>query len=147
MSRAQAKATNKAAAAGGESPGTHTSAAEKANSADVSSGAAAAALEITPKLDAAPTDEGKEIPLEGATVGDVLATIAATFDEEFGADQVVTHLFVRAVPEGGFRRAGRHWPAGDGVRVPVEELTGEQVLALLKEPLLVVVPAACGWTE
>jgi hypothetical protein len=44
-------------------------------------------------------------------------------------------LLVRALPEAGFRRAGRHWPA-EAVEVPADELAAEQIDALLREPML-----------
>ncbi|AUN95875.1 HI1506-related protein [Pseudazoarcus pumilus] len=48
------------------------------------------------------------------------------------------HLQVRALVEGGFRRAGRHWPH-EPVTVPAGGFTPEQIEALEAEPLLEVV--------
>lgn len=51
------------------------------------------------------------------------------------AGGVLTHLRVRALPPGGFRRAGRFW-GPETVELPAEDFTVEQINALLDEPLL-----------
>jgi hypothetical protein len=46
-------------------------------------------------------------------------------------------IFVRAVPEKGFRRAGLHFTR-DGVRIALSALTDEQIKALRAESQLIV---------
>ncbi len=50
------------------------------------------------------------------------------------------HLHVRALPEHGFRRAGRFWPPGAGVTVLAADFTDEQIEQLLSERQLAVTP-------
>lgn len=75
----------------------------------------------------------------GGSVGEVISgTVEARPDgAEPGekVDGLLKALLVRALPEAGFRRAGRHWPA-EAVEVPADELTAEQIDALLREPML-----------
>ena len=47
-------------------------------------------------------------------------------------------LRIVARPQGGFRRAGRHYSA-EGITVPFSELTDDEVATLRTEPQLVVV--------
>ena len=47
-------------------------------------------------------------------------------------------LRIVARPQGGFRRAGRHYSA-EGITVPLSELTDDDVATLRTEPQLVVV--------
>lgn len=56
------------------------------------------------------------------------------------AENTITALIVSAKAE-GFRRAGRAWSKAP-TTVPVEELDGDQVQALLAEPALDVVAVA-----
>lgn len=60
-------------------------------------------------------------------------------------DGTLSHLHVRALPEYGFRRAGRFWPPGEGVTVFAGNFDAEQVQALLTEPQLVVTPVFREW--
>lgn len=54
------------------------------------------------------------------------------------APKTVPALCIRAVPEGGFCRAGRRW-AREEVTVPTSDFTPDQVAALKGERNLVVV--------
>lgn len=51
-------------------------------------------------------------------------------------------LHVRALPDFGFRRAGRFWPADDGVTVFADHFSPAQIAVLFAEPQLVVTPIA-----
>lgn len=56
-----------------------------------------------------------------------------------------SHLSIRAL-QGGFRRAGRAWPAEE-VTVAIDEFTAEQVEQLLAEPMLIVIPVTAAAAE
>jgi hypothetical protein len=56
-----------------------------------------------------------------------------------GSEVAPTHYQVQALPAVGFHRAGRYWPASP-VLVPAEELNEEQLIALMTEPALLVLP-------
>lgn len=120
-------------AAEGGNLGTNTSAAETAEQADVYSPAGSPAGEITPASDADATQEGQEIaPAGGLEEADVFEP---------------THLHVTALRPDGFRRGGRHWPAGEGEVVSMDTLSDEQLVALFEEPLLRCVFVADPATE
>lgn len=113
MSRDPSRASKAAPAAGGGSPGTTQSgAADRAVEADE---LAAIAEALTPP---------------GGSVGEVLDA-----ERDGRDDGTVEALRVRALPEAGFRRAGRNWPSTP-VDVPVDDLSFEQIDALMNEPML-----------
>lgn len=117
MSRESSRAAKAAPAAGGGSPGTtNASAAERLTQGELAAEDAAAIAEsLTPP---------------GGALADVLAAEA-----DMPAAPMVAAVLVRALPEAGFRRAGRHWPATP-VTVAADELSFEQIDALLREPML-----------
>lgn len=109
-------------AAEGGNLGTNTSAAETAERADVSSPAGSPAGEPTTASEAGATHEGQETaPAGGLEEADVFEP---------------THLRVTALRPEGFRRGGRHWPAGEGEVVSMDTLSDDQLMALFEEPLL-----------
>lgn len=85
----------------------------------------------------------------GGSVGELIAgTVAQRPDDAAPGEQVggpIKAVRVRALPEAGFRRAGRHWST-EAVDVPADELTAKQIDALLREPMLHVtlISAAAG---
>ena len=118
-------------AAEGGNLGTNTSAAETAEQADVSSPAVSAAGESTHASEAGATHEGKEIaPAGGLEEADVFEPTHLHVTAE------PTHLHITALRPDGFRRGGRHWPAGAGDVVSLDTLSDEQLDAVLCEPLL-----------
>ncbi|ANQ83702.1 hypothetical protein dqs_0626 [Azoarcus olearius] len=145
----EARELPSATPAGEGFPGTNTASAEKA---DVTGAANAAPVTEADAREArqepAPPAAGTIDPAAEAAAADVAAQAEAVtpaggsvdslvFDPLF-REPVVTHLRVRARPEAGFRRAGRHWPGGEGVTVAADDFTPEQILALTEEPELAV---------
>ena len=111
MSRASSQAA-KAATAGGESPSQYDAAAEAASEARAI--------------------EAETVVQPGGSLTEVLCA-----DRLEGT---LSHLHVRALPEHGFRRAGRFWPPGEGVTVIADHFSDGQLVQLLSEPNLVVTP-------
>jgi len=144
MSRVRSKAAKAVAAAGGGIPGTNEAAGEASaieaeavvqpggSVAEVLAGVAlpAAGSEIAGELGERADDAEPGLALNLATLADVVR-----YDCAAG---VLSHLHVRALPEQGFRRAGRFWPPGEGVTVFADDFSAEQIQALLSEPMLAV---------
>lgn len=146
--KAEALDMPSATPAGEGIPGTNT-ASEKVDAEGVAGaapGAEAEARGARPEL--APPAAGTIDPAAEAAAADLAAkaeavtpaggSVDALVFDPLAHEPVITHLRVRARPEAGFRRAGRHWPGGEGVTVPVDDFTPEQILALEAEPELAV---------
>ena len=112
MSRVSSQAAKAAAAAVGGSPSAHDATAEAASEARAI--------------------EAEAVVEPGGSLTEVLCA-----DRLEGT---LSHLHVRALPEHGFRRAGRFWPPGEGVTVIADNFTDDQLVQLLSEQNLVVTP-------
>lgn len=145
-----------ATAAGGGSPGTNTTAAEKAEeqtvvSTDGAAGKPAAPEVPQPTSEAAVTEKAGNAPAGGHADDDAaedlrrkaeaVAKAGDNVDDMVSARKrpaeaiVVTHIEVRSTRPRGRRRAGRSWGPAP-VRVALADLTADEVESLQGDPLL-----------